>query len=103
MTSTFGRGFIINISHLAMQFHEPPEKAWYGAQDFMTELILPEMFVGTEVETLIKELRQKVMWHQPGGPLDKEMYLVVNKLINRILITIDTQLGIQNPDIGQFH
>ncbi len=103
MSSSFGRGFIINLSHLATQFHEPPEKAWYGAQDFMTELIVPDMFRGTEIEILTKELRQKVMWHQPGGPVDKEMYFIVKKLIDRLLIAIDTNLGIQNPDIGQFH
>lgn len=102
MTSKFGRGFIINLTHLARQFHLPPEQAWYGAQDFMVEMIIPDHFAGTDVEVLAKELRQKVMWHQPGGPVDKEMYLTVRKLIDRLLVAIDTQLGIPDPDIGQF-
>lgn len=48
-------------------------------------------------------LRQKVMWHQAGGPVDKEMYADVKRLLNRILVAIDKKLGITDADIGQYH
>ena len=81
----------------------PPEQAWPGVQDYFTELILPSQFKGTEVETLTDLLRQKVMWHQAGGPVDKEMYNDVKRLLNRIVVAIDRELGIADADIGQYH
>ncbi|NLW74843.1 hypothetical protein KSK55_01275 [Methanospirillum purgamenti] len=102
-TSKYGRGFIVNITHLKVKFSLPPEQAWPGIQDYLTELILPTQFKGTEVETLTDLLRQKVVWHQAGGPVDKEMYTDVKRLLNRIIVAIDKELGIENPDIGQYH
>jgi hypothetical protein len=102
-SSRFGRGFFINISHLVTKFSLPPERAWMGAQDYFTELIIPEQFRGTEVEELTNLLRQKVMWHQAGGPLDKEMYQDVSRTLNRLLVAIDKNLGINEPDIGKYH
>jgi len=81
----------------------PPEQAWPGVQDYFTELILPSQFIGTEVEALTDLLRQKVMWHQAGGPVDKEMYSDVKRLLNRIVVAIDKELGIADADIGQYH
>lgn len=102
-SSRFGRGFVVNISHLATKFSLPPERAWMGAQDFFTDLTLPAQFKGTEVEELTVLLRQKIMWHQSGGPMDKEQYTDVKRTINRLLVAIDKQLGIADADIGKYH
>jgi len=101
--SRYGRGFIVNITHLCVKFSLPPEQAWPGVQDYFTEFSLPPQFKGTEVETMTDLLRQKVMWHQAGGPVDKEMYADVKRLLNRILVAIDKKLGITDADIGQYH
>jgi len=102
-SSRYGRGFIVNIAHLIVKFSHSPDHAWYGAQDYFTEFILPAQFKGTEVETLADALRQKVVWHQAGGPVDKEMYHEVKRLLNRLVVAIDRELGIENADIGQYH
>lgn len=102
-TSRFGRGFFINISHLVTKFSLPPERAWMGAQDYFTEFIVPDQFKGTEVEELTDMLRQKVMWHQAGGPLDKERHEDVKRTLNRLLVALDKSMGIQNADIGRYH
>ena len=101
--SRFGRGFIIPISHLAVKFSLPPDRAWMGAQDYFTDLEIPEMFTRTEVEELTELLRKKIMWHQAGGPVDKEMYNDVKRLLYRIMVSIDKELGIKDADIGQYH
>lgn len=103
ISSRHGRGFIINISHLVTKFSHTPERAWPGAQDYLTDLVLPDQFKGTEVEELVKQLRQKVTWHQAGGPTDKEMHESVVKVLNRLLVAIDHSLGIDDADIGQYH
>lgn len=74
-----------------------------GAQDYFTDLILPEQFKGTEIEELVGMLRQKIMWHQPGGPMDKEAYADVKRTLNRLLVALDRHLGITNPDTGRYH
>lgn len=102
-TSRFGRGFIINITYLSIKFSHPPEQAWMGSQDFFNELIIPDIFKGTEVEKLTEMLRLKVMWHQAGGPLDKEQYGDAKKIIGRLLVAIDHELGIPHPDLGKYH
>lgn len=101
--SRFGRGFIIPISHLAVKFSLPPDRAWMGAQDYFTNLEIPPQFKGTEVEELTEMLRKKVMWHQSGGPLDKEGHADVRRILNRLLVAIDRQLGISGADIGKYH
>lgn len=101
--SRFGRGFFILVSHLAVKFSLPPDRAWMGAQDYFTDMIVPDLFKGTEVEELTDLLRQKIMWHQAGGPVDKERYADVKRTINRLLIAIDTQMGITNADLGRYH
>ncbi|HWQ66329.1 MAG TPA: hypothetical protein VN372_05605 [Methanospirillum sp.] len=102
-SSRFGRGFIVNISHLIAKFSLPPERAWPGVQDYFTTLILPEQFKGTEVEEILTMLRQKIMWHQAGGPTDKEMYGDVKRTLFRLIVAIDKQMGISDADIGQYH
>jgi hypothetical protein len=101
--SRFGRGFVINISYLATKFSQSPERAWMGAQDYFTEMIIPEKFKGTEVEELADLLRKKVMWHQAGGPMDNEQYADVKKTISRLLVAIDKNLGITTADAGKYH
>jgi hypothetical protein len=101
--SRFGRGFVVNISYLAMKFSLPPEQAWMGAQDYFTEMKIPDQFAGTEVEEILGILRQKVMWHQAGGPMDKEQYTDVKRTIIRLLVAIDRQLGITDADAGKYH
>jgi hypothetical protein len=103
LQSRFGRGFIIPISYLAIKFSLPPERAWTGAQDYFTEMIIPDQFKGTEVEELTSLLRQKIMWHQAGGPMDKQRYSDVKRIINRLLIAIDKELGISRADLGRYH
>jgi hypothetical protein len=101
MKSKFGRGFVVNLMHIAQHFALPPEQAFYGAADHMTELILPDQFRGTEVEDLLTILRKRVIWHQPGS-MDKEDAQEVIRALNRLVIAIDRQLGIKDPDIGEF-
>jgi hypothetical protein len=102
-SSRYGRGFIVNITHLKVKFSQPADQAWHGAADYLTELIVPPQMKGTEVEQLTDMLRQKVIWHQAGGPVDKEMYQDVKRLLDRLLVAIDKQLGIPDADIGQYH
>lgn len=101
--SRFGRGFFINISHLMTKFSLPPDRAWMGAQDYLTDLTIPGQFKGTDIEELVGILRQQIMWHQAGGPMNKEQYNEVKRTLNRLLIALDKQVGIADPDIGKYH
>jgi hypothetical protein len=99
----FGRGFIIPLCHISAKFHLPPERAWIGAQDIFVNFEIPKRFEGTEIEELALLLRQKIMWHQAGGPVDKEMHLAVVETLEKLLVAIDRELGIPDPDIGKYH
>jgi len=99
--SEFGRGFIINLMLLSRHFGQPPEKAFYGAADHLTDLIVPEQFRGTEIDELIDRLRKLVIWHQPGI-MDKEDAADIRRLLNQIGVAIDRHLGIPNPDAGKY-
>jgi len=99
----FGRGFIIPLCHLSAKFSLPPARAWMGAQDLLTNFEIPKQFEGTDIAEQAKLLRQKIMWHQAGGPLDAEMHVAVVKALEELLILIDRELGISDPDIGQYH
>ncbi len=101
MTSEFGRGFVVNLMLLAKHFGLPPERAFYGASDHLDDLILPEVFRGTEIETLVERLRKQVIWHQPGT-MDREDAADIRRLINRLAIAIDKHLGIPDPDAGKY-
>ncbi len=68
----------------------------------MIDLTIPPKFKGTEIEEMVGKLRKLIMWHQPGGPMDREQYDDVNRLLGRILIAIDTELGIEKPDLGSY-
>jgi len=99
--SNFGRGFVINLMLLSRHFGLPPEKAFFGAADHLTDLIVPEQFRGTEIAELVEDLRKKVIWHQPGV-MDKEDAADVRRVLNRLGIAIDVHLGIPDPDAGKY-
>ncbi|MGB4580065.1 MAG: hypothetical protein WBH94_09900 [Methanoculleus sp.] len=99
--SNFGRGFVINLLLLSRHFGLPPEKAFFGAADHLTDLIVPEQFRGTEIGELVEDLRKKVIWHQPGV-MDKEDAADVRRVLNRLGIAIDVHLGIPDPDAGKY-
>lgn len=99
--SNFGRGFVINLMLLSRHFGLPPEKAFFGAADHLTDLIVPEQFRGTEIDELVEDLRKKVIWHQPGV-MDKEDAADVRRVLNRLGIAIDVHLGIPDPDAGKY-
>lgn len=99
--SEFGRGFIVNLMLLSRHFGLPPEKAFFGAADHLNDFTVPELFRGTEIEELAGRLRKMVIWHQPGT-LDKEDAADVRRLLNRIAVAVDKELGIQDPDTGKY-
>ncbi len=101
MASKFGRGFIVNLMLLNRHFSQAPEQAFYGAADHLDEIRLPEQFQGTPVETILEQLRKRVIWHSPGM-MDKEDAAEVIQILNRMAIAIDRELGIQDAEFGQF-
>jgi hypothetical protein len=101
MESKFGRGFVVNLMHISNHFVQTPDKAFYGVADHLDDLILPAQFKGTEVETLLTQLRKHLVWHQPG-PLDREEAAEVVRILSRLLVAIDRALGIKDADIGEF-
>ena len=101
MDSEFGRGFITNIMLVAKHFGLPPEQAWCGVSDHLTELIIPKIFAGTEVEELVIMLRKKVMWHQMGK-MDADDAEDVRRVLNRLVLAIDRHLGIADPQVGKY-
>ncbi len=101
MASTFGRGFITNLMLICNHFAHKPEEAFYGAADHLEEFIIPDQFKGTEIEELAGKLRKRIVWHQPGT-LDREDAEEVVKLLRRIILAIDRDLGIKDPDMGEF-
>jgi hypothetical protein len=101
MESKFGRGFVTNLILIAKHFGLPPDEAWGGVADHLTELELPERFRGTPVEDLTIKLRKRILWHQTGT-LDREDAAEVIRLLNRLVIAVDRELGIEDPQIGKF-
>ncbi|MBT8507454.1 hypothetical protein AZH53_03300 [Methanomicrobiaceae archaeon CYW5] len=101
MESQFGRGFITNIMLVTKHFALAPEKAWPGVSDHLLEFELPEMFAGTEVEELVTMLRKNIMWHQ-NGQMDAEDAEAVWRILRRLVLAIDRQLGIADPQVGKF-
>ncbi|HDQ07514.1 MAG TPA: hypothetical protein ENN44_01835 [Methanoculleus sp.] len=101
MESQFGRGFITTIMLVCKHFALPPEKAWPGASDHLLELEVPEMFAGTEVDELVTMLRKNIMWHQ-NGQMDAEDAEAVMRILRRLVLAIDRQLGISDPQIGRY-
>ncbi len=101
MPSQFGKGFITNIMLISKHVGQNPDRAWSGLSDHMTEMTLPKSFKGTEVEEIFANLRKKIMWHQ-AGLMDAEDLEDVKKTLNRLVIAVDKQLGIDNPDVGRF-
>lgn len=101
MKSKFGRGFVTNLVLLSKHFGLPPEQAFYGAADHLDELILPRQFEGTEVEELVTLLRKRVIWHQPGS-MDKEDAAEAVRILHRLAVAVDRQLGIKEADPGEY-
>jgi len=101
MTSKFGHGFVVNLILLSKHFALPPAQAFFGAADHLDEFVLPRQFTGTEVEQLVEQLRKRVIWHQPGT-MDKEDATEVVRILHRLAIAIDRELGIKEADIGQY-
>ena len=101
MESRFGRGFITNIMLVSKHLGLPPERAWTGLADHLIELKVPDQFRGTEIEELLTMVRQKANWHQ-GGQMDSEDLESLKKAVNRLVIAIDKELGIEDPAIGEF-
>jgi len=101
MTSKFGRGFVVNLVLLAKHLGLPPDKAFFGAADHLDEMILPDRFRGTEVEQALESFRKAVLWHQPGS-MDREDHATAIHALHRLAIAIDRELGIKDPDVGQY-
>jgi hypothetical protein len=101
MESTFGRGFVTNLMLIAKHFGLPPEEAWGGVADHLTELELPDRFRGTPVEDLTARLRKRILWHQQGT-MDREDAAEVIRLLNRLVVAVDRELGIEDPQVGKY-
>ena len=101
MESKFGRGFITNLMLISKHFGLPPEEAWFGVADHLTEMTLPERFRATPVEDLTSKLRKRILWHQPGT-LDKEDAAEVVRILGRLVVAIDRELGLEDPSIGKY-
>jgi hypothetical protein len=101
MKSKFGRGFITSIMLICRHFALPPERAFFGAADHLDGLEIPPQFRGTEIEELVTRLRKRIIWHQPGS-MDREDAAEVVRVLNRLIIAIDRELGIADPDLGEF-
>lgn len=101
MESKFGRGFVTNLVLIAKHFGLPPEEAWFGVADHLTEMQIPDRFRGTQVEDLTTKLRKRILWHQPGT-LDKEDAQEVIRLLGRLVVAIDRELGIKDPHVGTY-
>ncbi|MBP2132132.1 hypothetical protein J2128_000053 [Methanomicrobium sp. W14] len=101
MVSQFGRGFITNIMLISKHVGLPPERAWVGLADHMTEAVLPDAFKGTEVDELFSQLRQKIVWHQ-SGLMDADDLEGVNRTLKRLVVAIDRELGVSDPSVGKY-
>ena len=101
MESQFGRGFITNLMLIAKHFGLPPDEAWVGVADHLTEMELPDRFRGTQVEDLTTTLRKRILWHQ-AGVMDKEDATEAVRTLNRLVVAIDRELGIEDPQVGKF-
>lgn len=101
MDSQFGRGFITNIWLITKHFALPPEQAWAGVKDHLNEMQVPQQYKGTEIEELVTMLRKNVMWHQ-NGKMDAEDAESVVRILKRLVVAIDRDLGIADPQIGKY-
>ncbi|UUX91875.1 hypothetical protein [Methanoplanus endosymbiosus] len=101
MTSQFGKGFLTVIMLISKRLSLPPARAWNGLSDHMVGLEIPEQFRGTEIEEIVVSLRQKVMWHQ-NGQMDADDLDGVIRTMRRLVIAVDRELGITDPDSGKY-
>jgi len=101
MESKFGRGFVVNLVLLSRHFALPPEQAFYGASDHVTEMSVPPSLKGTEVAQLTERLKKLILWHKIGTD-DKSDAEAAKKIIEKIILAVDRELGIEDPDMGSF-
>ncbi|WOF16490.1 hypothetical protein F1737_07130 [Methanoplanus sp. FWC-SCC4] len=101
MDSQFGRGFVTNIMLISKHMSLPPERAWTGLSDHLTEMKLPDNLRGTEVEDLYMNLRQKIMWHQ-NGQMDKEDLDGVYRVLKRLVVALDKEIGFPDAMVGKY-
>ena len=101
MGSKFGHGFVLNLVLLAKHLGLPPDKAFFGAADHLDELVLPDRFRGTEVEQALESFRKAVLWHQAGS-MDREDHTAAVLALHRLAVAIDRELGIKDPDVGEY-
>lgn len=99
--SRFGKGFIVNLLHLSRHFALSPEQAFIGASDHLDELVVPECFQSTEIAELVMILRKRILWHAPGTG-DREDSREVIRLLDRIAVLVDIQLGISDASAGEY-
>ncbi len=101
MASKFGRGFVVNLFLLSRHFSLPPEQAFYGASDHVTEMQVPPSLKGTEVSELTERLKKLVIWHKIGIN-DRQDAEAIKKIINQLILAVDRELGIEDPDMGSY-
>lgn len=101
MESRFGRGFVVNLVLLSKHFALPPEQAFYGASDHLTEMQVPPRLKGTEVQELTERLKKLIIWHKIGIN-DSQDAAAAKKIINKLILAADRELGIEDPDMGSF-
>jgi len=101
MVSKFGHGFVVNLVLIGRHLALPPEQAFLGLADHLDEMVLPEQFKNTEVETLYDQMRKRILWHQAGS-IDKEELPVVKRLFDRLIVAVDQGLAIPDADLGSF-
>jgi hypothetical protein len=82
MTSRFGHGFVTSLVLLAKHLGLPPDKAFFGA-------------------AALESFRKAVLWHQPGS-MDKEDHTAAVHALHRLAMAIDRELGIRDPDLGEY-
>lgn len=101
MESRFGRGFVVNLVLLSKHFALPPEQAFYGVSDHVTEMSVPPSLKGTEVSELTERLKKLILWHKIGIN-DKQDAEAAKKIITKLILAVDRELGIEDPDMGSF-
>jgi len=91
----------VNLVLLSKHFTLPPEQAFYGASDHLTEMQVPPRLKGTEVQELTERLKKLIIWHKIGIN-DSQDAATAKKIINKLILAADRELGIEDPDMGSF-
>lgn len=91
----------MNLVLLSRHFALPPEQAFYGASDHVTEMTVPPSLKGTDVSELTERLKKLIIWHKIGMN-DKSDAEAVKKILMKLILAVDRELGIEDPDMGSF-